>query len=212
MKKGMNIKSLLLSFMAMLMVASAYAQDNVIDEVVWVVGDEAIWKSEVEAARLEALYNGTKFDRDPYCVIPEQIAVNKLYLHQAALDSIEVSETDVIRQADQTMNNYITSIGSQEKLEEYFNKTYDEMADKLYSLYASGSWLDYAKILKTERLNTGRNAHYLMVEYNGRIIEACISYSTCIGFRFVGANTEFVFSRKYSPTSSKHWSLFRNHK
>ena len=45
MKKSMNIKSLLLSFMAMLMVASAYAQDNVIDEVVWVVGDEAIWKS-----------------------------------------------------------------------------------------------------------------------------------------------------------------------
>lgn len=95
---------------------------------------------------------------------------------------------------------------------EYFSKTYDEMADKLYSLYASGSWLDSAKVLKTERLNTGRNAHYLMVEYNGRIIEACISYSTCIGFRFVGANTEFVFSRKYSPTSSKHWSLFRNHK
>lgn len=131
MKKGMNIKSLLLSFMAMLMVASAYAQDNVIDEVVWVVGDEAIWKSEVEAARLEALYNGTKFDRDPYCVIPEQIAVNKLYLHQAALDSIEVSETDVISRADQTMNNYITSIGSQEKLEEYFNKTSNQIREEL---------------------------------------------------------------------------------
>lgn len=131
MKKGMNIKSLLLSFMAMLMVASAYAQDNVIDEVVWVVGDEAIWKSEVEAARLEALYNGTKFDRDPYCVIPEQIAVNKLYLHQAALDSIEVSETDVIRQADQTMNNYIASIGSREKLEEYFNKTSNQIREEL---------------------------------------------------------------------------------
>ena len=127
----MKIKSLLLSAIAMLTVASAYAQDNVIDEVVWVVGDEAIWKSEVEAARLEALYNGEKFDRDPYCVIPEQIAVNKLFLHQAALDSIEVSETEVIRRVDMTMSNYVNSIGSQEKLEEYFNKTSNQIREDL---------------------------------------------------------------------------------
>lgn len=125
----MKIKSLLLSAIAMLTVASAYAQDNVIDEVVWVVGDEAIWKSEVEAARLEALYNGEKFDRDPYCVIPEQIAVNKLFLHQAALDSIEVSETEVIQRVDMTMSNYVNSIGSQEKLEEYFNKTSSQLRE-----------------------------------------------------------------------------------
>ncbi len=127
----MKIKSLLLSAIAMLTVASAYAQDNVIDEVVWVVGDEAIWKSEVESARLEALYNGEKFDRDPYCVIPEQIAVNKLFLHQAALDSIEVSETEVIRRVDMTMSNYVNSIGSQEKLEEYFNKTSNQIREDL---------------------------------------------------------------------------------
>lgn len=127
----MKIKSLLLSAIAMLTVASAYAQDNVIDEVVWVVGDEAIWKSEVEAARLEALYNGEKFDRDPYCVIPEQIAVNKLFLHQAALDSIEVSETEVIQRVDQTMSSYVNSIGSQEKLEEYFNKTSSQIREDL---------------------------------------------------------------------------------
>lgn len=127
----MKIKSLLLSAIAVLTVASAYAQDNVIDEVVWVVGDEAIWKSEVEAARLEALYNGEKFDRDPYCVIPEQIAVNKLFLHQAALDSIEVSETEVIQRVDQTMSSYVNSIGSQEKLEEYFNKTSSQIREDL---------------------------------------------------------------------------------
>ena len=41
------------------------AQDNVIDEVVWVVGDEAIWKSEVENERLRAQYAGRSFDGDP---------------------------------------------------------------------------------------------------------------------------------------------------
>ena len=60
-----------------------WGQDNVIDEVVWVVGDEAILKSEVEEMRLDAVYNGRQFDGDPYRVIPEQIAVQKLFMHQA---------------------------------------------------------------------------------------------------------------------------------
>lgn len=57
----------------------AVAQDNVIDEVVWVVGDEAILKSDVENERLNAQYEGRRFDGDPYCVIPEELAVQKLF-------------------------------------------------------------------------------------------------------------------------------------
>lgn len=52
---------------------------NVIDEVVWVVGDEAILKSDVENERLNAQYEGRHFDGDPYCVIPEELAVQKLF-------------------------------------------------------------------------------------------------------------------------------------
>ena len=66
-------------------VVSVYGQDNVIDEVVWVVGDEAILKSDVENERLNAQYEGRKFDGDPYCIIPEQLAIQKLFLHQAAM-------------------------------------------------------------------------------------------------------------------------------
>ena len=107
------------------------AQDNVVDEVVWVVGDEAILKSEVEEARLNALYQGRRFDGDPYCVIPEEIAVQKLFLHQAELDSIEVSENDVIRQVDFQTNQFIANIGSREKMEQYFNKTSSQIRDTL---------------------------------------------------------------------------------
>ena len=56
---------------------------NVIDEVVWVVGDEAILRSDVEAARLEF---GANIQGNPYCVIPEQLAIQKLFLHQAKID------------------------------------------------------------------------------------------------------------------------------
>ena len=80
---------------------SAFAQDNVIDEVVWVVGDEAILKSDVENERLNAQYENRHFDGDPYCVIPEELAVQKLFLHQAELDSIFVSDQDVIQKVEQ---------------------------------------------------------------------------------------------------------------
>lgn len=76
----MNFKFVVLCALALMTGSAVYGQDNVIDEVVWVVGDEAILKSEVEEARMSALYEGRKFDGDPYCVIPEEIAVQKLFL------------------------------------------------------------------------------------------------------------------------------------
>ena len=71
-----------------LMTASAVAQDNVIDEVVWVVGDEAILKSDVEQARMYFMMSGQKMEGEPYCVIPEQLAIQKLFLHRLFLTSI----------------------------------------------------------------------------------------------------------------------------
>ena len=127
----MNFKFVVLCALALMTGSAVYGQDNVIDEVVWVVGDEAILKSEVEEARMSALYEGRKFDGDPYCVIPEEIAVQKLFLHQAALDSIEVAESEVIQRVDQMTNMYIANIGSREKMEEYFNKTSSQIRETL---------------------------------------------------------------------------------
>ena len=111
---------------------SVYGQDNVIDEVVWVVGDEAILKSDVESERLNAQYEGRKFDGDPYCIIPEQLAGQKLFLHQAAIDSIEVSEQEVIGQVERRTNWLIEQVGgSKEKLEEYYNKTSTQIREML---------------------------------------------------------------------------------
>ena len=127
----MNIRVIALLALAFSGSLAALAQDNVIDEVVWVVGDDAILKSEVEEARLNAIYERRQFDRDPYCVIPEEIAVQKLFLHQAALDSIEVSESEVIQQVDYMTNVYISNLGSREKMEEYFNKTSSQIRETL---------------------------------------------------------------------------------
>ena len=110
---------------------SVFGQNNVIDEVVWVVGDEAILKSDVESERLNAQYEGRKFDGDPYCVIPEQLAIQKLFLHQAEIDSVEVTESDVLTELEWRINNIIDQIGSKEKMEEYYNKTSTQIREML---------------------------------------------------------------------------------
>jgi len=131
MKRLLNFKTLVLLFVLCTTQVKTYAQDNVIDEVVWIVGDDAILKSDVEEERLNAQYNGTKFDGDPYCIIPEQIAIQKLYLHQAAIDSVEVTETEVGQRVEMQINNIIRQIGSKEKMEEYFNKTYTQIRETM---------------------------------------------------------------------------------
>lgn len=125
------MKNWMLLMLLALMIMPLQAQDNVIDEVVWVVGDEAILKSEVEQVRIRAQYEGRKFDGDPYCVIPEELALQKLFLNQAAIDSIEATETEVMNQVEYQMNYYINQIGSREKMEEYFQKSSMDIREEL---------------------------------------------------------------------------------
>ena len=105
---------LLLTLFFSLTGVSLHAQNNIIDEVVWVVGDEAILKSQVEEQYRSMQYDGQKIDGDPYCVIPEQIAIQKLFMHQAKLDSITVSDAQVFQEVERKLNYFIANIGSKE--------------------------------------------------------------------------------------------------
>jgi peptidyl-prolyl cis-trans isomerase SurA len=107
-------------------------EHSVIDEVVWVVGDEPILKSDVEQMRLQGEMEGVKWGGNPDCTIPEQLAVQKLYLHQAEIDSLDVTESDIASSVDQQINFWINSAGSREKLEEYQGKTVSQMRSDLH--------------------------------------------------------------------------------
>lgn len=108
---------------------------SVVDEVIWVVGDEAILKSDVEAMRIQAQQEGVRWKGDPDCAIPEQIAVQKLYLHQAAIDSIEVTEAEITQGIEQQIEYMISVIGSREKLEEYHKKNMTQIRNELRESY-----------------------------------------------------------------------------
>ena len=105
---------------------------SVVDEVVWVVGDEPILRSDIEMMRMQGMAEGVNWGRNPDCAIPEQIAVQKLFLHQASIDSIEVTENEISRGIEQQINRWIDVAGGREKLEEYRKKTINEMRAELH--------------------------------------------------------------------------------
>jgi peptidyl-prolyl cis-trans isomerase SurA len=125
-KKIVGFLSLLLAFGP-----TVIAQRNVVDEVVWVVGDEAILLSDVEEQRLRAEYEGTPIPGNPYCYIPEQLALQKLYLDQARIDSINIDDKQVQQQVEQRINYLMGQLGSPEKVEAYFGKPMDAIRDNM---------------------------------------------------------------------------------
>ena len=128
----MTLKHICYTLLLLLTVAPATLQaqqnNNVVDEVIWVVGDDAILKSDVEKART----SGERINGNPYCVIPEMLAVQKLFLHQAVLDSIEVADDMVNRFVDMQLQEWVMAAGSKEKLEEYRNQSYAQIREELF--------------------------------------------------------------------------------
>ena len=123
------IKGLLVALVLVLSLQNVIAQDNVIDRVEWVVGDKSILRSDIEEAIRFWVASGREFEGDPYCVAGEDLAIQQLFLHQAAIDSIEVDEGSIMRQVEMQMQYVMQQIGSKEKMEEYFNMTSSDIRE-----------------------------------------------------------------------------------
>lgn len=120
------------SVMAVQADSDSVSMGTIIDEVIWVVGDEAILKSDVEQMRMQAALEGVKWSGDPDCTIPEQIAVQKLFKHQAIIDSIEVTDADVAQEVEYQINAWLEMVdGSRERLEEYKHQPLSQIRNDL---------------------------------------------------------------------------------
>ena len=124
-------KTTVASLAAVMALAALAANNNIVEEVAWMVGDQPIYKSEIEEAYQQMLYEKTPLQGDPYCVIPERLALEKLFLHQADIDTVEVQESMVAQAVDQRLNYLVTNLGSKEKVEEYFRKPYAEFREQM---------------------------------------------------------------------------------
>lgn len=122
-------KSYIIIALAAICASWAAAQNNIAEEVAWVIGDDPIYKSEIEQAYIDHQNERVPINGDPYCVLPEQIAVQRLFLHQADIDTVEVQEAMIQQQVDGQINYLITNLGSREKVEQYFRKPMPEIRE-----------------------------------------------------------------------------------
>ncbi len=131
-------------FLAVCAIA-APVKRNVIDEVVWIVGDEPIFRSEVEDQYAQMRSEGIPVTGDPYCVIPERIAVEKLFLDQAKIDTVTAPEGQVQSQVDKRLDFFVNNLGSKEKVEEYFRKSFAQLREQLMDVMRNDYIVDQVK-------------------------------------------------------------------
>lgn len=152
----MKIKSIIL-LGVLLLSGAVYVSagtDNIAEEVAWVVGDQPIWKSEIEEAYQNMLFERVPISGNPYCVVPEQLAIEKLYLHQAEMDTVEIPDGMVFQQVEQTLNNYIANLGSKEKVEQYFNKSIPTLRESLIEMVRNRGRVEQVQRNLTEKITS----------------------------------------------------------
>ena len=145
----MKIKSLITTAAIAAVTAIAVAENNIAEEVAWTIGDEPIYKSEIEQAYIDMQQDRTPVNGDPYCVIPEMLAIQRLYLHQAELDTITAPESHVQMQAEAQINYLIANLGSKEKVEQYFRKSLPEIRE-----YYAKSIADRSRVQQVQQALT----------------------------------------------------------
>lgn len=136
----MNIKRLFVALTLLALPFITIAQSNVIDKIVARVGNEYILKSEIESMYMQETGGGAVSNNaDMRAEILEQLLIQKLLCAEAYLDSVDVYITDVdVKQAiDERIQQMIQTIGSQERLEQYFGQTIKELVEDMYPSYRS---------------------------------------------------------------------------
>ena len=123
----MNKLSRTLVFAAiMLMGFSSFAQSSNADKVIAIVGDNIILNSEVEIQYYQQLQNaaGAPLGDDVRCRILDNLMLDKMFLAQANLDSLTVSQDEIDGELDRRVKYFMSMFGSKEKMEEFEIKSF----------------------------------------------------------------------------------------
>lgn len=186
--KSSIMKKLLMVFITiqLLSFGKSIAQPNqTIDKIVAIVGQNAILYSDIENQYMQYLMQGYTSDREAIrCQIFEELLFAKLLLNKAELDSITVSDEQVETEMDRRLQYFISQIGSQEKLEEYYSKSILEIKndlktiirDQMLSEQVQRSIIEGVKITPTEV----RNYFKEIPKDSLPTIESEISYSELV--------------------------------
>lgn len=130
-----NLKNIVIILSLILSPFFTVAQDRVvIDEVVAVLGNSAILKSDLYNQQRQLESQGVTFDDNPLCYLLDEMLYQKLLYNQAIIDSIEVSDSQVEQVLERRLRFFIQQIGSREQMEAYYGKSIEEIKDEFRPL------------------------------------------------------------------------------
>ena len=112
---------------------SLVAQEMV-EGIVAVIGDKAIFKSEVEQQYLQ-LKASDLTNNNPRCELMQELMFQKLLSHHAEVDSLVVTDNEVNDAIDQRLKYFVSQIGSEKKLEEYFDKPIIQIRQEFQTIF-----------------------------------------------------------------------------
>ena len=134
MKVLRNVLILIAVFVLFAVTLNARAQrDSIIDGIVGIVGGNVILISDIENQYMQIRSQGIIQGTAPKmkCQIFENMLFQKLLLHQAQVDSLSVTDTQVELEMDRRMRYFISQAGTPERLEEHFGKSLLEIKNEL---------------------------------------------------------------------------------
>ncbi|MCF8231766.1 MAG: peptidylprolyl isomerase [Bacteroidales bacterium] len=113
--------------------STVQGQDKTIDGIAAVVGESIILQSEVESQYLQFRMQGNFRGSDrTKCDILQNLVTQKILLRQAKqVDSLTVTDQQIEANLNQRMRYFINQMGSEKKLESYFNKKIPAIKDEL---------------------------------------------------------------------------------
>ena len=103
-----------------------------VEDIVAIVGNHIILKSDFEQQILQYQAQGLEVDSILQIQVLEDLLFQKLMLHKAEIDSIEVTENDVFNEIDSRLNTFVSQLGSEDQLEKYFDKKIYEIKEEMY--------------------------------------------------------------------------------
>ena len=122
----------LFSYIILFFQLTTLFSQEVIDKVIAVVGEKPILYSQIQSQKLQILQQGMEVTDDMDCFLLEELMLQQLLIHQAEIDSIEVTEDMVKSELDQRIQYFSAQIGGIDALEEYYGKSVQEIKDEFY--------------------------------------------------------------------------------
>lgn len=105
-------------------------ENGLADKTIALIGNEAIFLSQLENEIQVMAAQGIGTDRNSRCQTLEAMMVSKLFLNQARLDSLVVNMDNVEMDLQQRVSSIMTQLGGEKAAEDYFKKPMYKLKDE----------------------------------------------------------------------------------